>query len=122
MLSTAWAVAPAATCHSLGAAQRAREERPRRLDAVKFRRRRPGARPQPLMPLRLTMQAEDAPKILADLLEALIGAVALDEGGFDEAERQFAHIVVPPPDVLAAVAKGEVVVPGNSFGFEGKPF
>ena len=66
--------------------------------------------------------AEDGPKVLADLMEALIGAVALDVGGFDEAERAFAHIVVPPPEVMAAVAKGEVVVPGNSFGFEGKPF
>ena len=66
--------------------------------------------------------AEDGPKVLADLMEALIGAVALDVGGFDEAERAFARIVVPPPEVMAAVAKGEVVVPGNSFGFEGKPF
>ena len=58
---------------------------------------------------------------LADLMEALIGAVALDVGGFDEAERAFASIVVPPPGVMAAVASGEVLVPGNSVGFKGRP-
>ena len=41
--------------------------------------------------------AKKGPKVLADLMEALIGAVALDVGGFDEAERAFASIVVPPP-------------------------
>ena len=41
--------------------------------------------------------AKKGPKVLADLMEALIGAVALDVGGFDEAERAFARMVVPPP-------------------------
>jgi hypothetical protein len=65
--------------------------------------------------------AKRGPKVLADVMEALIGSVALDAGGFDEAERAFARIVVPPPGVMAAVASGEVLVPGNSVGFKGRP-
>ena len=58
--------------------------------------------------------AQEGPKILADVLEALLGAVALDgEWGLEGAQRIFARLVVPPPDVLAALAKGDVVVPGN---------
>jgi len=72
--------------------------------------------------LALALDPSPSPSPSPNLMEALIGAVALDVGGFDEAERTFARIVVPPPEVMAAVATGEVVVPGNSFGFAGKPF
>ena len=42
--------------------------------------------------------------ILADVLEALVGAVALeDEHGLEMANQTFAHIVLPPPEALALV-------------------
>ena len=42
------------------------------------------------------------------MLEALIGAVALQDAGLDSALKGFAHVVLPPPDVLAALAEGEM--------------
>ena len=51
-------------------------------------------------------------KILADVLEALVGAVALQDEGLGGAGRAFARALLPPPQVLADLANGEVAVPG----------
>ena len=58
--------------------------------------------------------AAAAPKLLADVLESLIGAVALQEeaGGLEGAQRIFGRVVLPSPDVVAQLANGEVAVPG----------
>ena len=47
-------------------------------------------------------------KILADVLEALIGAVALQDG-IACAGHAFARVVLPPPSVLSRLASGEIV-------------
>ena len=54
------------------------------------------------------LSAEGGAKILADVLEAMLGAVALQEGGLEGAQRSFARVVLPPPEVLAALANGEI--------------
>ena len=57
--------------------------------------------------------ASDGEKILADLLEGLIGAVALlEEAGLEGAHRSFGPLVLPPPPVIVALANREVAVPG----------
>ena len=63
--------------------------------------------------LRDDLMAEEAPKMLADLLEALIGAVALQGAGLEGVQRPFARIAFPPPDVIAELASGDFKVPGR---------
>lgn len=46
------------------------------------------------------LNARQGPKILADLLEALIGAVALHEEGLEGVVHTFSRIVLPPPAAI----------------------
>ena len=62
------------------------------------------------------LAAEEGPKILADLLEALIGAVALGDDGIEGARRAFGRVVLPPPDIVAELASGKLMVPAGNHG------